>query len=83
MTMAVLYQKPGRPVWVGPHLGLQDLQGVYPRFWCLSCGTEVFLWGKTYCHRCEKEACRNEKRAESLRGMYPGEQSRRVREQKL
>lgn len=53
--MAVLYQKPGRPIWLNARLGLQDLQGAIPRAWCVSCGTEVFLAGRLYCHRCEKE----------------------------
>lgn len=71
--MCVLYGKYRRPIWIGPRLGLQDLQGARPRAWCLNCGTEVFLWGQAYCHRCEKEAYRYEKEAESLRGMHPGE----------
>ena len=53
--MAVLFQKPGRPAWIGARLGLQDLQGAIPRFWCVSCGTEVFFTDSLYCHRCEKE----------------------------
>lgn len=52
----VLVRSPkGRPVWKGPRLGLVDWQGAIPRFWCRTCGSEVFLWGKDCCPRCEKE----------------------------
>ncbi len=44
-----------RPVWKGPRLGFVDWQGAIPRFWCPRCGSEVFLWGKDRCPRCEKE----------------------------
>ena len=69
--MWLLQERPGRPVWVGPHLGLQDLQGGIPRSWCAGCGTEVFLTGKSYCKRCEKEA-KDEQKRESLRALRPG-----------
>ena len=52
--MCVLYGKHRRPVWIGPRLGMQDLQGAIPRCWCARCGSEVFLTGKIYCKRCEK-----------------------------
>lgn len=64
--MGVLYQRPGRPVWVGARLGLGDLQGAIPRFWCLKCGAEVFLIGRAYCPRCEKEVFQDEKQTEPL-----------------
>jgi len=44
-----------RPVWKGLRLGLVDWQGAIPRFWCTVCGSEVFLWGRDRCPRCEKE----------------------------
>lgn len=64
--MGVLYQRPNRPVRVGARLGLQDLQGAIPRFWCLRCGTEVFFTGRMYCHRCEKEEEYGKKMRQSL-----------------
>lgn len=59
--MCVLYEKCRRPVWVGPRLGMQDLQGAIPRCWCAQCGSEVFLTEKSYCKRCEKEEENDEK----------------------
>ena len=44
-----------RPVWLGPRLGLQDLQGALPRSWCSRCGCEVFAWDTERCFRCNKE----------------------------
>ncbi len=64
--MAVFYQNPKRPVWVGARLGLQDLQGAIPRFWCNGCGAEVFFTGRSYCHRCEKEEQEDEQMRKSL-----------------
>lgn len=64
--MGILYQKVRRPVWVGARLGLQDLQGALPRFWCANCGAEGFLIGREYCHRCEKEERKDEKMRKSL-----------------
>lgn len=70
----VITGKAGRPVWVGPRLGLQDLQGALPRSWCVGCGTEIFLTGKMYCRRCEKEE-RNGKNRKSLRILRAGAES--------
>ena len=64
--MGVIYQKPGRPVWEGPRLGLRDLQGAIPRFWCAKCGTEVFRIGRELCPRCKKEALENDEQSKSL-----------------
>lgn len=75
--MWVLYEKPRRPIWVGPRLGQQDLQGGIPRSWCVGCGTEVFLTGRMYCKRCEKEA-RNGKKGKSLCLLHTGAESHRV-----
>ena len=72
--MWLLYKKTKRPVWIGPRLGLQDLQGGIPRSWCVGCGSEVFLTGKMYCKRCEKEA-KNEQKRKSLRRLYTGAES--------
>ena len=69
--MWVLQEKHRRPVWVGPRLGMQDLQGVIPRSWCVRCGTEIFLQGKMYCKRCKKEA-QNEKSRKSLCILHTG-----------
>lgn len=44
-----------RPVWFGPRLGLQDLQGALPRGWCSRCGCEVFALNTERCFRCNKE----------------------------
>lgn len=76
--MGVLYQHPRRPVWIGVRLGMQDLQGAIPRFWCVNCGAEVFLTGSIYCHRCEKEAIVYEKPAKSLCHLHTGTQPRWV-----
>jgi len=78
--MCVIYVRPRRPVWVGPRLGLQDLQGALPRFWCPVCGTEVFCLGAEKCPKCAKEEKRYvcEKLRKPLRGVYPGEQSQRM-----
>ena len=73
--MGVVYQKPKRPVWVGVRLGLQDLQGAIPRFWCTCCGAEVFLRGRTVCHRCEKEEGYYEQMQQSLRRLHTGAES--------
>ena len=73
--MGVLFQNPKRPVWVGARLGLQDLQGVIPRFWCNRCGAEVFLTGRTYCHRCEKEEQHDEQMGKPLRNLHTGSES--------
>ncbi len=78
--MSVVYLKPGRPIWVGPRLGLQDLQGALPRFWCRCCGAEVFMAEHSLCPRCEKEEKENEKVRQSLRGVYSGERSGQMRE---
>ena len=64
--MGVIYQKPGRPVWIGSRLGLEDGQGAIPRSWCLKCGTEVFWSGKELCRRCEKEEQKNGIQEKSL-----------------
>lgn len=73
--MCVLYLRPRRPVWIGPRLGLQDLQGALPRFWCVECGTEVFCLGAEKCPRCAKEEEKYVYRQvrEPLCGVYPGE----------
>jgi len=76
----LMYTKPRRPIWVGPRLGLQDMQGVVPRFWCPNCGTEVFLRGVEKCRRCEKEDRENEKLSKSLLGMHTGSKPERMRE---
>lgn len=68
--MCVCYLRPRnvRPVWIGPRLGQVDWQGVIPRGWCSSCGSEVFLWGDMLCPRCKKEEMRNgcEEKSKSL-----------------
>ena len=66
VTMGVIYQRPGRPVWVGIRPGLRDLQGAIPRFWCANCGTEVFWPGRELCRGCEKEEIDNDKQAKPL-----------------
>ena len=54
--MCVLYIRPcRRPIWVGSYLGLVDMQGALPRFWCLGCGTEIFASNTDYCPKCKKE----------------------------
>ncbi len=70
----VLQKLHRRPVWVGPRLGLQDLQGGIPRAWCVGCGTELFFKGRLYCKRCEKEE-KYEKKRKSLRRLHPGAES--------
>ena len=75
--MWVLQGKHRRPVWIGPRLGLQDLQGGIPRAWCARCGTEVFVTGKMYCKRCEKEE-QNEKNRKSLCALHTGAEPRGV-----
>ena len=70
--MGIGFQKPKRPVWVGVRLGLQDLQGAIPRFWCKKCGTEVFLTGSCYCHRCKKEEPYYEQMQQPLRRVHTG-----------
>lgn len=57
--MGVIFQRPGRPVWVGIPPMTGDLQGALPRFWCVKCGTEVFWTGRELCHKCEKEDAKN------------------------
>ena len=54
--MGVIFQRPGRPVWVGVRPMSGDLQGALPRFWCTRCGTEVFRTGGELCRKCTKEA---------------------------
>jgi hypothetical protein len=73
--MGVVFQKPKRPVWVGVRLGFQDLQGAIPRFWCTSCGAEVFLTGRAYCHRCEKEEFYDKQMGQPLQGLHTGAES--------
>jgi len=72
--MCVVYLRPRRPVWLGPRLGLQDLQGALPRGWCQSCGREVFYFGAEKCAGCAKEeesyVCRQLRKP--LRGVHPG-----------
>lgn len=55
--MCLLYGRPPvrRPIWLGPRLGLWDMQGAIPRSWCVGCGTEVFLPDTELCQRCKKE----------------------------
>ena len=64
--MGILYQRPGRPVWIGIRVSPGDLQGAIPRSWCEKCGTEVFLIGKELCRRCEKEEENNGMQGKSL-----------------
>lgn len=73
--MGVVLQKPKRPVWVGVRLGLQDLQGVIPRFWCSRCGAEGFISGRIYCHRCEKEELYEKQLRQPLQELYTGAES--------
>ena len=75
MAMGVLFQNPKRPVWVGVRLGFQDLQGAIPRFWCNRCGAEVFLTGRAYCHRCEKEERYDEQMGQPLQRLHTGAES--------
>lgn len=75
--MGVIYHRPprGRPIYLGMRLGLWDVQGAFPRFWCPSCGTEVFSVGAKQCPRCEKEEKKYayEELSQPLWGLYPGE----------
>lgn len=74
--MCVVYVRPRRPVWIGARLGLQDLQGALPRFWCRECGAEVFNLGAEKCPRCEKEEAYVRKVCQSLRGVRSCEGTR-------
>ena len=64
--MGIIFQRPGRPVWIGIRVVSEDLQGAIPRSWCEKCGTEVFWTGKELCRRCEKEEKRNGMQGKSL-----------------
>ena len=64
--MGIIFQRPGRPVWIGIRLGSGDLQGAIPRFWCQTCGAEVFWTGRELCRRCEKEETKNGMQGKSL-----------------
>ena len=57
MRSGVLFLRPPdrQPVWIGPRLGLWDVQGQIPRNWCCRCGKEVFLQETNLCSKCEKE----------------------------
>lgn len=58
--MCVVYKTSvRRPVWLGPRLGLLDMQEAIPRGWCPICGSEVFLPGTELCSRCKKEEEKN------------------------